>query len=41
MDITYVCVIIRGTIKKKKLNISRAESPRTEQKLCETERKLT
>ena len=33
MDITCVCIIIGGTIKKKKLNLSRAEGPRTEQKL--------
>ena len=33
MDITYVCIIIRGTIKKIKLNIPRADSPRKEQKL--------
>ena len=33
MDITYVCIIIGGTLKKIKLNLSRAEVPRTEQKL--------
>ena len=33
MDITYVCIIIRGTIKELKLNLSSAEGPRTEQKL--------
>ena len=33
MDITYVCIIIRGTIKKLKINLSRAHGPRTEQKL--------
>ena len=32
MDFTYVCVIIRGAIKKKK-NLSRAQGPRTEEKL--------
>ena len=36
MDITYVCVIIRGTIKKLKLNLFMADGPRTEQKLCGT-----
>ena len=41
MDITYVCIIIRGTIKKSKLNLSRADGPRTEQKQQETERKFT
>ena len=33
MDITYVCIIIRGTLKKIKLNLSTADGPRTEQKL--------
>ena len=33
MDITYVCIIIRGTIKKLKLKLSMAEGRRTEQKL--------
>ena len=33
MDITYVCIIIRSTKKKIKVNLSRAEGPRTEQKL--------
>ena len=33
MDITYVCVIIRGAIKRIKLNLSRADGPPTEQKL--------
>ena len=33
MNITYVRIIIRGTIKTVKLNLSMAESPRTEQKL--------
>ena len=32
MDFTYECIIIAGTIKKKS-NLSRAESPRTEEKL--------
>ena len=41
MDITYVCIIIRGTIKLLKLKLSRADGPRTEQKQQETERKLT
>ena len=38
MDITYVCIIIGGTKKKLKLNLSRVEGPRTEQKLQGTER---
>ena len=33
MDFTCVCIIIGGTIKKKKLNLSRTEDTRTEQKL--------
>ena len=33
MDFIYVCIIIRGTIKKLKINLSRADGPRTEQKL--------
>ena len=33
MDITYVCIIIKGSQKKLKLNLSRADGPRTEQKL--------
>ena len=33
MDITYVRIIIKGTIKKLKLNLSMAHGPRTEQKL--------
>ena len=33
MDFTYVCIIIGGTIKKLKFNLSRAEGSRTEQKL--------
>ena len=33
MDITYVCIIIGNTKKKIKVNLSRAEGPRTEQKL--------
>ena len=33
MDITYVCIINRGTIKKLKLNLSMEDGPRTEQKL--------
>ena len=41
MDFTYVCIIIGSIIKKKKLNLSRVEGPRTEQKLPGTERKLT
>ena len=41
MDITYVCIIIGGTIKKLELNLSRAEGPPTEQKRQGTERKLT
>ena len=41
MDITYICIINKGTLKKLKLNLSTAEGPRTEQKLRETERKLT
>ena len=32
MDITYVCIIIAGTLKRLQLNLSRAEGPRTEQK---------
>ena len=41
MDFTYVCIIIKGIIKKLKLNLSKAEGPRTEQKLQGTEKKLT
>ena len=41
MDFTYVCIIIGSIIKKKQLNLSRVEGPRTEQKLPGTERKLT
>ena len=41
MDITYVCIIIRGTIKKLILNLSVADGPRTEQKLRQTKRKVT
>ena len=41
MDFTYVCIIIGGTIKKLKLNLSKAEGPRTEQNLLQTERKCT
>ena len=33
MDITYVCIIIEGTLKKLNLNLSSADGPRTEQKL--------
>ena len=33
MDITYVCIIIEGTLKKLKLNLSMAYGSRTEQKL--------
>ena len=33
MDFKYVCIIIGGTIKKIKSNLTRAESPRTEQNL--------
>ena len=33
MDITCVCIIIIGTQKQLKLNLSRADGPRTEQKL--------
>ena len=33
MDFTYVFIIIVGTIKKKKLNLSMAESPRKDEKL--------
>ena len=31
MDFIYVCIIFEGTIKKLKLNLSRADGPRTEQ----------
>ena len=41
MDFTFVCIIIGGIIKKLKLNLSKAEGPRTEQKLQGTEKKLT
>ena len=30
MDFTYVCNIIEGIVKKRKLNLSRADGPRTE-----------
>ena len=33
MDITCVCIIIKGNKKKLKLNLSTADGPRTEQKL--------
>ena len=33
MDITYVCIIIGRTEKKKKLNVPSAEGTHTEQKL--------
>ena len=33
MDITYVCIIIESTLKKFKVNLSRADGPRTEQNL--------
>ena len=33
MDFTYVCIIIGGNIKKIKINLSRTEDTRTEQKL--------
>ena len=33
MDFTYVFIIIGGIITKLKLNLSKAEGPRTEQKL--------
>ena len=33
MDITYVCIINESTLKKLKVNLSRADGPRTEQKL--------
>ena len=41
MDFTYVRNIMRCTIKILKLNLSRAVGPFAEQKLQETERKLT
>ena len=33
MDITFVCIIIRGTIKQFKTKLILGEGPRTEQKL--------
>ena len=33
MDIACVCIIIKGTQKKLKLNLYRADGPRTEQNL--------
>ena len=33
MDITNVCIIIRGTIKKLKLNLFNVDGPRTVQKM--------
>ena len=33
MDITYVCIILRGYINKIEIKLPRAAGPRTEQKL--------
>ena len=41
MDFKSVCIIIEGIIKKLKLNLSKADVPRTQQKLQGTEKKLT
>ena len=41
MDLTHVRDIIGGTIEKLKLNLSRSQVPRTEQKLQLTEQKVT
>ena len=41
MNFIYVRDIIGGTIEKLKLNLSRSEVPRPQQKLQGTERKVT
>ena len=39
MDFTFVCIIIGGTIKTIKINLSRAEGPIVQSKNCDRQNK--